>query len=198
MIGWLSGTVRERFSDRLLIDTGGVGYEVHVTTLTSASQGDPGSRAELYIHTNVREDEITLYGFSSLREREIFRLLTTVSGIGARTAIGILSAVSIDVLVTAIRGNHTAALQKAPGIGKRTAERMVVELRDRLKTFDVGSDGKAPIPRTGEPLAEDVVSALLNLGYKRPDVESAVSHVDVSKYNTFDRILRETLKALSR
>ncbi|HLG20057.1 MAG TPA: Holliday junction branch migration protein RuvA [Bdellovibrionota bacterium] len=198
MIGWLKGTIKEKTGDSVVIDTGGVGYEVHVSVFTNAGLGPASSPVEVYVHTHVREDGITLYGFASPRERELFRVLILVSGVGAKTAMGILSALPLDRLVGAIRSGDIPTLQRTPGIGKKTAERLVVELRDRLKDFPLHADMHAPAPHGRGDVNDDVISALVNLGYKRPDAEMAVARIDLSKFGSFDRILKETLKLLTR
>jgi holliday junction DNA helicase RuvA len=194
MIGWLKGSLRQKSSSRFLVDTGGVGYEVFVTNSTWASY-QTGEPVELHIHTHLREDGITLFGFDRTADKEVFLTLTSVSGVGPKTAMGILSAISADRLVDAIRTKNLALLQSTPGVGKKTAERLVVELRDKLKNFAV-ADSKGPIGQVSGA-TEEVLSALVNLGYKRPNAEVALSQVDLSTHTSFDKILRETLKILS-
>ena len=201
MIGWLSGKLLQHSAHQIVVDTKGVGYEVTVTPHTLASllgRSSGGHDIQLFIHTHVREDGITLYGFSTLLDRELFLLLTSVSGIGAKTAMGILSALPVDRLIAAIRTNDTPFLQRTPGIGKKTAERLVVELRDKIKDFSFPVDALAGPSRMGDPTVNDLISALMNLGYKRPQAEAAVGQVDLSKFNSFDTILRETLKVIAK
>lgn len=198
MIGWISGTLRFRSGQRLTVDVGGVGYDLAVTEAAAEAAGPLGSAVEFFVHTHVREDLLDLYGFASAPERELFLHLLSVSGIGPKTALAILSAVPSDRLVSAIRAKNLGLLQSVPGIGKKSAERLVVELQDRLKGFVLPTDGARlrGLPET--PVAEEVLSALENLGYKRPTAEAALARVDLSNFTTFDRILKESLKLLSR
>lgn len=198
MIGWLSGMLLHRQADSLLIDVNGVGYEIHTPPTVSERLGGIGTSVELFIHTHVRENEIALFGFATVEDRKIFRHLTGVSGIGPKTALGVLSALPSGKLVDAIRRKDVAMLQQAPGVGKRTAERLVVELGDRLNEF-VGSGatyGRSEIPEGSS--SEEVVSALVNLGYKKPMAESTLMQIDLSKFDTFDSIFREALKSLAK
>lgn len=198
MIGWLSGTVRRVAKNGLTIDVGGVGYEVLLSASALSHVGEIGNNVELFIHTHVREDAISLFGFPTLADRELFEHLISVSGIGAKSALGILSAMPGDALIQAIGRKDAGLIQQTPGIGKKTAERMVVELSDKLRGFSLGiSATLAHQVDPGTP-AEEVVSALLNLGYRRTEAESALSRVEVSKFNSFDSMLKETLKVLAR
>jgi len=197
MIGWLSGTIRQRKEDRVLIDTGGVGYEVHVAK--TSSMGNAGDLIEIYIHTHVREDAITLFGFSSIVDRELFQQLIGVSGVGAKMAMNILSALNASQIVQAILSKDNVRLQQIHGVGKRLAQRLVIELSDRLKDFSLPGGAEKSPPFTSLPSSsEDVISALINLGYKRPQAEQALDGIDLSKSSSFDRILRESLKQLAK
>ncbi len=197
MIGWLQGTVRDLRADRATIETGGVGYEVHLPA-PALAQLKAGSAAEIFVHTHVREDAIHLFGFLTSSDRELFEALLTVTGVGAKTALGILSSISSDTLISAIQRRNTGVLQTTPGIGKKTAERLVMELYDKLKGFAVsGRVAVSGRPHAGSP-EEEIVSALLNLGYRRTEAEAAVARVELQKFNSFDRMLKETLKVLAR
>jgi holliday junction DNA helicase RuvA len=198
VIGWLSGVLRGRFGDRVLVDAGGVGYELTVPASLSALLVDTGSRVELYVHTHVREDEIALYGFPSFQDRQLFLVLTSVSGVGPKTALSVCSAFPRDRIVEAIRTKNISLLQTIPGIGKRTAERIVVELKDRLKEFAPSWEGRAGTSRVPETDTDEVISALVNLGYRRPAAEAAFAQIDLSKTPTFDSMLKETLKILAK
>ncbi|MFH1017015.1 MAG: Holliday junction branch migration protein RuvA [Pseudomonadota bacterium] len=198
MIGWLSGTVRFISPDSVTVDTGGVGYQVFVPANVIPSLGQAGNPVELFIHTHVREDAIVLYGFATKSDRELFLHLTTVSGVGPKTAMGMMSALPSDRIVQAIRGKNAALLQSVPGIGRKTAERMVVDLSDRLKTFRLSPSAEAASQGGPSTMADEVVSALLNLGYKHPQAEAAVAQVDLSNSRSFDTILKETLKYLAK
>jgi Holliday junction DNA helicase RuvA len=186
MIGWLSGTVRELDPAGLvLLDTGGIGYDISVNlqTLCKLKQGQP---AELSIHTYVREDQITLFGFSNNSERSMFRKLTSVSGIGARMALNLMSGMAADDLVTAIENADDLAIARTPGIGKKTAQRLILELQGKL---DMSSSSVSPAGNRND----DVRSALLNLGYKPVQVDAALKKVEPAD---FEAMFRAALKAL--
>ena len=198
MIGWLSGTIRYAFPDRVIVETGGVGYEVHVPTRIAAEYVEPGEPVEFYIHTHVREDNIMLFGFSTLTERDFFQLLMTVSGVGAKTAIHILSSLPMDQLIDAIRSNNAALLKTTPGIGKRTAERLVLELKDKIHHFKTPKIAAAATRASVPSSKDDLVSALINLGYKQQTIEATLARLDLSNFDSFDTMLKESLKVLSR
>ncbi|HEX2162333.1 MAG TPA: Holliday junction branch migration protein RuvA [Thermoanaerobaculia bacterium] len=200
MIGSLTGRAVEREPDRLLIEVGGVGYEVLVPVSTyveverraTAEEGPPEVR--LHVHTHLREDGLTLFGFWTGREKRLFLKLIAVSGIGPKLARVVLSGMPPDDLVTAIARGDAARLATIPGIGKKTAERMVLELRDK-----VGDLAAALPPRPAEGGDEEVVSALVNLGYKRPQAERAVGEVRRELPEAdFPELLRKSLARLSR
>lgn len=197
MIGWISGTLRSQRGGKLIIQTGGVGYEVLVPEPALSALGPVGGPVELFIHTHVREDALDLYGFISQTDKDFFHMLTSVSGIGPKTAITILSALPSSQLIDAILRKDLALLQRTPGIGKKTSERLVLELKDKIRNLGgVGAQSAGPALPMGD--AEEVISALVNLGYKRPAAEQAVSNVDLSKLTTFDRMIKETLKLLAK
>lgn len=190
MIGWLSGTVRQLDPVGIvLLDTGGVGYEIHLSlqTLCGLQQDKP---AELFIHTHVREDQITLFGFASPKERVLFRRLTSVSGIGARLGLNLMSGMPIDELVRAIEHGDDAAIARTPGIGKKTAQRLILELRGKL---DAPEATGAPAG-AGDGAAEDVRSALVNLGYKPAQIDPAIAQAEA--HADFESLFRAVLKAM--
>jgi len=196
MIAHLRGKLLTKHPKQVVIDTGGVGYEVTISVPTFSELPANGSEVALHIHTHVREDVIALYGFSRPAEKQLFEKLMTVSGIGAKLAITILSGMAADEMAAAIRGNDVARLTKIPGIGKKTAERMVLELRDKLSPAAGTSPAAQP---TMSPLEEDVLSALVNLGYQRPAAEKALEGVvKNSKSGSFDSVFREVLGRLSK
>jgi len=199
VIGLLRGVLRHRGPARLLIDVGGVGYEVVVPTSTLLELPAEGAEVELLIHTQVREDAITLHGFRSAREKEVFERLLTVSGVGPRTAMAALSALGPEVLVAAIPEGDARRISAVPGIGRKTAERLIVDLRDRLEP-GAGVPGPPSAPPTGDDDA-DVVSALCNLGYAEKHARKAVESVRATKQGaglTFDDLLRLTLQGLGK
>lgn len=195
MIGFIHGTVKECLADRMILFTSGIGYEVFLSKPSLEQCAKIGADIELYIHTHVTEDDIRLYGFLSSAEKNFFRKLTSVSGIGAKSAMQVLSFASIPEITRAIRAKDIAFLQTCPGIGKKTAERIALELHDKLETL--GKDEKAR-PQASTSPRDEVVSALLNLGYKRNESEDTVSGIDLSTFPTFDTILKESLKRLGR
>jgi Holliday junction DNA helicase RuvA len=173
MIGRLRGRVApDEVSGTVLVDVGGVGYEVTIPAGALGRAKRTGDEVELVVHTHVREDAFELFGFASERERQVFRLLLSVPNIGPKTALGVLSALPIGDLARAVRNGDVARLTKVPGIGKRTAERLVVELKDKLS--DAPSDGVAPSQPAGTTRAR-LLSALTNMGYRATDAEKAVT-----------------------
>lgn len=196
MIAHLRGKLLNKHPNIAVIETGGVGYEVTISVPTFSELPANGSEVALHIHTHVREDVIALYGFSRPAEKQLFEKLMTVSGIGAKLAITILSGMAANEMGEAIRGNDVARLTKIPGIGKKTAERMVLELRDKLPAATGTSTAVRP---TISPLEEDVLSALLNLGYQRPVAEKALGAIlRNGETGSFDSIFRRTLAELSK
>src|SRR5579863_6675338 len=171
MIGSLRGRLVDKRPNQLLLEVGGVGYQVLIPLSTFAALGALHSEAALLIHTHVREDQFNLFGFVTSREKQFFELLISASGVGPSLALKILSGMGIEELVPAIRKGDLAALVRIPGVGKKTAERIVVELRDRLAVVDVPDAGK---PATRSQLEADVASALVNLGYDERSVEHAI------------------------
>src|SRR5438445_13513752 len=175
MIAHLRGRLISRHPNEVIVETMGVGYDVTVSVPTFSELPPAGSEVALHIHTHVREDQIALYGFLRPEEKQLFEKLITVSGIGPKLAITILSGMPTDDMVNAIRGNDLARLTKIPGIGRKTAERMVLELRDKLPP--AGTDQVLVIPSLSAT-QEDVLSALLNLGYQRGAAEKALGTVE--------------------
>jgi len=196
MIAHLRGRLLAKRPNQAIIETGGVGYDVTVSVPTFLDLPGVGGEVELHVHTHVREDQIALYGFLGLAEKHLFEKLITVSGIGPKLAITILSGMAADEMVGAIRSNDVARLTRIPGIGKKTAERMVLELRDKLPVQGA-EDMKVP-PAMGE-VEEDVLSALMNLGYQRATAERALMAVTKNgKEAAFETMFREALGVLSK
>ena len=193
MIAHLRGRLLSKEPNRVVIEAGGVGYEATISVPTFSDLPAVGSEVALHIHTHVREDALSLFGFLRSPEKQLFEKLISVSGIGPKLAITILSGMSAELLVTSIRGNDIPMLTKTPGIGKKTAERMVVELRDKLEGF-----AAAPAPKPASPVEEDVLSALVNLGYQRPMAEKAVARAANGHAGSFDALFRESLKLLRK
>ena len=193
MIGSLRGKLIEKRPNQLLVDVNGVGYQVQIPLSTFASLGVLHAETSLLIHTHVREDQLTLYGFVTAREKQCFELLISASGVGPSLALKILSGMCIEELVPAIRKSDLAQLVKIPGVGRKTAERIVVELRDKLVVIDVPEAGK---PSTRSQLEDDVASALMNLGYDTKSVERAVEKSRAASGNDFEKLLRSSLQIL--
>jgi Holliday junction DNA helicase RuvA len=192
MIARLNGKVLEKHPSRVIVDVGGVGYDVLVPLSTFYTCGDPGAAIALRIHTHVREDQLALYGFATDLELVMFEKLILVSGIGPKLALSVLSGIEPRDLAGAIQRNDLARLTAIPGVGKKTAERICVELRDRLpKTID------ASPASPGDSLREDLVSALVNLGYHRQAIDKIVDKI-VKADAKFEDLLRLALKELSR
>ena len=193
MIAHLRGKLIARHPNQAIVETGGVGYDVVISVPTFSDLPPLGSEVALYIHTHVREDQLALYGFLRAEEKQLFEKLITVSGIGPKLAITILSGMPAQDMGNAIRGNDIARLTRIPGIGKKTAERMVLELRDKLPA--VGEETKTVVPALSG-VQEDVVSALVNLGYQRAAAEKAISAL--AKDSSFDAMFRGALAAMSK
>jgi Holliday junction DNA helicase RuvA len=193
MIGLLRGKLVDKRPNQVLVDVGGVGYQVLVPLSTFAGLGTLHAEATLLIHTHVREDQISLYGFLTAREKQCFELLISASGVGPSLALKILSGMGIDELVPAIRKGDLLQLVRIPGVGRKTAERIVVELRDKLVAVDVAETGK---PATRSQLESDVASALVNLGYDARSVEKAVEKARAEGDGDFEALLRASLQTL--
>jgi Holliday junction DNA helicase RuvA len=196
MIAQLRGTLADKRPNQVLVDVGGVGYLVHIPVSTFYALGDLHSNVTLLIHTQVREDAISLYGFLSSREKHLFELLISASGVGPVLALKILSGMSVDDLVPAVRSGDLVRLTHIPGVGRKTAERMVVELRDKLAAMETSGAARQPAATSGT--AADVVSALLNLGYEQHAAEHAVERAGKDgAQESFETLLRATLQQLS-
>ena len=200
MIGWLAGKVVQAAPDRLILDVGGVGYQVAIplSTFYELQKADAGATVRLYIHTHVREDALALYGFWTERERELFERLIAVSGIGPRLAQVVLSGMAPDELIAALAAGDVARLVRIPGVGKKTAERMVVELRDKLQALAAQLPAARAAAASGGS-DNDLVAALVNLGYKPSLAEGAVGAARKDAPDAaFHELLRLALRRLSR
>ena len=196
MIAHLRGKLLAKHPNQVVVEAGGVGYDVTISVPTFSDLPGLASEVALHIHTHVREDQIALYGFLRTAEKQLFEKLITVSGIGPKLAITILSGMLADEMVNAIRGNDVARLTRIPGIGKKTAERMVLELRDKLPPAGVGATPSVPVATA---LQEDVLSALVNLGYQRAAAERALTTATKNgKDASFELMFREALAALAK
>jgi holliday junction DNA helicase RuvA len=196
MIAHLRGKLLAKHPNQAIVETAGVGYDVTISVPTFSDLPEAGAEVALHIHTHVREDVIALYGFLRPSEKLLFEKLITVSGIGPKLAITILSGMAADEMVGAIRGNDVARLTRIPGIGKKTAERMVLELRDKLPET---VSAALPAPPASTAVEEDVLSALANLGYQRAAAEKALAAVlKGGSSGSFDRLFRAALGQLSK
>ena len=196
MIAQLRGTLGDKRPNQVLVDVGGVGYLVHIPLSTFYALGDLHSNITLLIHTQVREDAISLYGFLSAREKHLFEMLISASGVGPVLALKILSGMSVEDLVPAVRSGDLARLTRIPGVGRKTAERMIVELRDKLAAMETPEDARKPVATSGTEV--DVVSALLNLGYDQHAAEQAVERAgENGGSGTFETLLRGALQELT-
>jgi Holliday junction DNA helicase RuvA len=194
MIAHLRGRLISKHPNQAIVEAAGVGYDVVITIPTFSELPATGSEVALHVHTHVREDALALYGFLRIEEKQLFEKLITVSGIGPKLAITILSGMAIADMVGAIRANDHARLTRTPGVGKKTAERMCVELRDKLEGF-----GEAAPVKTISAAEQDVISALTNLGYQRGLAEKAVERaVAAVGRENFDAIFRAALGGLSK
>jgi Holliday junction DNA helicase RuvA len=207
MIAHLSGTLLSKQATSVILDVGGVGYEITIPVSTFYDLEEPGANVQLRIYTHVREDALQLYGFKTARERELFLRLISVSGIGPKLGITLLSGMSADEMIASIRTNNLARLTLIPGVGRKTAERLVMELRDKVASLssaeleeDLGAKTPAgePIP-TEDSMRSDVLSALVNLGYQRSSAEKAVtSAIDEGGDISVELILRRSLRKLAK
>ena len=193
MIAHLRGKLISKHPNQAIVEAAGVGYEVNISIPTFSALPSLGAEVALFIHTHVREDAFSLFGFLRGDEKQLFEKLISVSGIGPRLAITILSGMHTDAMIAAIKGNNIASLTRIPGIGKKTAERMVLELRDKLEGFGVPAAAAAV-----SPVEEDVISALINLGYQRPLAEKALDRLGAGAGESFDRLFRKALAVLAK
>ena len=195
MIAHLRGRILEKHPSHVILEAAGVGYEITISVPSFSELRSEGAEVSLYIHTHVREDTFALYGFLRREEKQLFERRIGVSGIGPKLAITVLSGIAADALVTALRGNDLAALTRIPGVGKKTAERMVLELRDKLDGL-----AAAPAPRLATRMEEDVISALVNLGYQRASAEHAVKSALERAGNgaSFEQVFRQTMGLMQK
>ena len=193
MIAHLRGKLISKHPNQAIVEAGGVGYDVTISVPTFSELPALNTEVSFFIHTHVREDALALFGFLRAQEKQLFEKLLSVSGIGPKLAITILSGMAADAMIAAIKGNNVASLTRIPGIGKKTAERMVLELRDKLDAF-----GIAPETVAASPVEEDVISALVNLGYQRPMAERALAKLGNVSTETFDALFRKAMAALAK
>ena len=197
MYAHIEGTVSEKNADGIVIDAGGVGYEISASAATLSSCPPAGERAKLYTYLSVREDAMELFGFRTREEKRMFLRLIGVSGIGPRTALGVLSALSVHDLSVALVTGDAQALARAPGIGKKTAQRLVLELKDKVTDEELTASGpSAPARPTADSAETEAIEALMALGYPASDAAKAVSAVAGQAAKT-DEILRLALRGMT-
>ncbi len=206
MIAHLSGTLLAKQATSVILDVGGVGYEVTIPLSTFYDLEDAGANVALRIYTHVREDALQLYGFKTARERELFMKLISVSGIGAKLGITMLSGMSADEIIASIRTDNLARLTSIPGVGRKTAERLVIELRDKIAALsspaleeEFGAKTGATAPSTADAIREDALSALQNLEYPKAAAEKAVTAaISESGDLSVELVLRRALRLLAK
>lgn len=201
MIAHITGKLIQKQPNSVIVDVGGVGYELNVPLSTFYDLGELGADVSLRVHTHVREDVLQLFGFRTDREKKLFLLLISVSGIGPKLAITILSGLSAEELVQALRAGNLTKLVGIPGVGKKTAERMLVELKDKVAAIlPPGlAEPAGVMAQTGDAMREDVISALVNLGYQRSQAEKAVGAVMKETPDAnFTMALKQSLRTLAK
>ncbi len=204
MIGYLSGKLLEKEANTVIVDVGGIGYEVTIPLSTFYELGEVGEDVELRIFTYVREDTLQLFGFKTLREKELYLKLISVQGIGAKSGISMLSGMSADEIIVAIRTDNLARLTSIPGVGKKTAERIVIELRDKLNDLTTGEtlatmdQGTRPVEAVDE-VYDDALSALINLGYQQNAASKALKKaIQEGTEMSVQKLLRRSLQLLAK
>ena len=199
MIALLSGKIAYKSPDHIILDVHGVGYRVQIPFSTYYELPEEGGVASLHIHTNVREDAILLYGFRTRLEKNFFQLLISVSGVGPKLARDILSNIQSGQLAQALSQSDLNKLSTIPGIGKKTAERLVLELKDKVGKLDLSSLPATDIREIPNvDVEEDVISALINLGYKEPPVRKALAGLDAKTDGSVEELLKQVLKTLMK
>jgi Holliday junction DNA helicase RuvA len=208
MIAHLSGKLLSKQANNVIVDVGGVGYEVTIpfSTFYDLENASAGAKIELHIYTHVREESLQLFGFKTVRERDLFLKLISVSGIGPKLGINMLSSMSAHEIIASIRTNNLARLTSIPGVGQKTAERLVIELRDKIAELSSpaleeefgAKTGEAP-PSTQDAIRDDTLSALINLGYQKPAAEKAITAAIQEGGNiSVEIILRRALRLLAK
>ena len=194
MIGRISGTLAHKSPGEITVDVGGVGYQIYIPLSVFYRLPDLGEKVSLHTHTHLREDALQLFGFLEPEEKQVFLLLNSVAGIGPKLAVTVLSGIPADDLARALKAGDQARLISIPGVGKKLAERMIVELRDKVLTLPAP---EAPLG-DGSQLTRDAVSALVNLGYRRPEAENSVREIAKKEGGTLADVLKEALRRLSQ
>jgi holliday junction DNA helicase RuvA len=197
VIARVAGRLLEKHPSRAIVDVGGVGYDVQIPLSTFYNLGEPGTDVALRVHTHVREDALALFGFATPLELQLFERLIGISGVGPKLALAVLSGIEPPDLVRAVRAQDVARLTKIPGIGRKTAERISLELRDKLPASLAAVEAASPAA-AGDALRDDLISALLNLGYQAPAAQKAVGDVMKDGADALEPALKKALKALAK
>jgi holliday junction DNA helicase RuvA len=197
MIGRISGILDAKSPGEITVDVGGVGYQIFIPLSVFYRLPEPGEKVRVFIHTHVREDALQLFGFLEPEEKQVFLLLNSVAGIGPKLAVTILSGIPADDLARALKEGDQARLISIPGVGKKLAERMIVELRDKAVVMPAVAAG-AVGTNGGSEVSRDAVSALVNLGYRRPDAEKAIRDITQKQEGSLAEVLKEALRRLSQ
>ena len=198
MYAYIKGTLEEKSTDSIVVETAGIGYKIYVSEHTMAKLGEIGEKVKIYTHYHVREDNISLYGFMSNEELKMFELLLQVSGIGAKTAIAMLSNITPSKFALAIISNDLKTLTKIPGIGNKSAQRMVLELKDKLKTQTaIEDDEEETTPNDNSESINEAEQALKILGYNKSEISKVFDKFDTHNLSTED-LIKEALKRLAR
>jgi len=197
VIAQISGTLTHKTPGEVVVDVGGVGYQVFIPLNVFYGLPEVGAAVRLYIHTHLREDALQLFGFRELAERHVFLLLNEVAGIGPKLALNILSGIPADELASAIKGGDQVRLVSIPGVGKKLAERMIVELRDKFTTLP-GQGPEVSTQGQESELVHDAVSALVNLGYRKAEVEKNVRVLVQQGRQSLEEVIKEVLRRMSR
>jgi Holliday junction DNA helicase RuvA len=202
LIGYLRGSLRDKKPDVLVLDVHGVGYRLHIPLSTFYPLPDPGADVELLVHTHVRDDQITLFGFGRQDELDIFRAIISVRGCGPRIALTVLSGMEPEAVLESLTSGDAARLATVPGIGKKTAERLIYELKEKLSRYLTTRPGASPAAEGQPPppeLADDLLSALVNLGYPKAQAEKAVQQAYREQPEAaFEILLRKSLRQLMK
>ena len=194
MYDYLTGTISLKKPTQLVLDVGGVGYDLTISMGTYSQLPEVGEEAKILVYLNVKEDSMTLFGFSTVEERELFKLLISVSGIGPKLGVTILSGIGAEALQEAIQSKNITALTSISGIGKKTAERMVVELQEKVKTAGVKAGGASAFSTLEDELIDDALGAMISLGYKKADAAKAIDKVmQDSKERSLEAVIRDAL-----
>jgi holliday junction DNA helicase RuvA len=197
VIAQISGTLAHKVPGEVIVDVGGVGYQVFIPLNVFYRLPEIGAPVSLYIHTHLREDALQLFGFREPAEKQVFLLLNSVAGIGPKLAVNILSGIPAEELVQAIKHGDQLRLVAVPGVGRKLAERMIVELRDKFATFQA-EIAETPVAGNGSQLMQDAVSALVNLGYRKAEVEKNVRDTIQAGKESLEDVIKDALRRISR